>query len=109
VESTKSSTGNNDMEQSRNKRSKDTEQRKGFEFMTERELLQSNIEALHETSEKLFLISLELEKLSKEYTHLKWDILYLEEKINHTAKSLGVDPLPKRASSAQPGSPNGNI
>ena len=67
-----------------------------LDFMAEREKLHNNIRTFQETSEKLSEILIELEQLYKDHARLQWDIRYLEEKINRTAQSLDLKPLPKK-------------
>jgi len=75
--------------------------------MIEREKLREHMETFQRISQKVGELTLALEKLYKEHAAIQWDIRYLEERINHMANSLDVEPLPKKISKIEMEQPNG--
>jgi predicted nucleic acid-binding Zn-ribbon protein len=97
------------MEQNGHKARTDNNYNRRSEFMVEREKLREHMETFQRISQKVLELTLELEKLYKEHAAIQWDIRYLEERINHMAKSLDVEPLPKKISKMEMDQPNGKV
>ena len=97
------------MEQDGHKARTDKNYNGRLEFMVEREKLRENMETFQKISQKVLELTRELEKLYKEHAAIQWDIRYLEERINHMAKSLNVEPLPKKIDKMEMEQPNGKV
>jgi uncharacterized protein YaaN involved in tellurite resistance len=97
------------MEQDGHKARTDKNSNRRWEFMVEREKLQEHIETFQRISQKVLELTLELEKLYKEHAAIQWDIRYLEDRIDHMAKSMDIEHLPKKISSGEMHQPNGKV
>lgn len=96
------------MEPNHRELSTPTERNRRSEFMVERDKFQKNFQEFLATSEKQNTILLELERLRREHACLQWDIRYLEEKINHLARRVNLEPLSRNGHNTQPNRSNGN-